>query len=597
MCSFPIDPAGVQKNAPAIWERFVQSTKCALVLGNSAYDGDFWLRCPKSDAEQTAAALKRLQFDVTLGIDLKYDQVNSLINNFIDRISKEKPFATVVYYSGHGLQIEDQNFILPTDFQADDRLNLVSVQQILDRVARYSSLQIVLLDACRSTMEPREILKGKSIGVIGAKTYDPTIYQEPRTGLAEMQAPSSTFIAFAAAPGDVAYDGDRLLSPFTEAFLKNVELVDIPLSNLMSRVRQEVYIATGYQQQTWDHSSLMVPFYFNPGSMFLFMGNALAVFGLLVSMVPYSISLASPEKSWSVIAISSVFPAVSLLILMFGSHTVYSRLRGATQEDFVDARPSLRGYSFVSLRKGSVGGFIGSIVAAVIISLIYDRIWIARFNQWLEGAPGGSSAPEPLSLITAKIAIATTVCGCILGFLSLFFARVDVSAGKLRLSSNRSVTRTLLGCGFGGSLSGLICAPIVTYYFGTRAGPPAMPELLLPSGIIGTAILVFSIVNFDFERLSSYRLGVSLLCVLGAVVIGGMVAAVFISMLYFIGLVGAVFEWLSKNAENALVLTTGGAVYGLVIGLTLGGVIGLAVILTSHWTERDVLETGSSKRP
>jgi hypothetical protein len=578
----------------------VQPTKCALVLGNSAYAGDLLLRCPKDDAEHTSAALKRLQFSVTLGVDLKYDQLNSLIDGFLDRMASEKPFVTVVYYSGHGLQLKDQNFIVPTDIQTSVSSQLVSVQRILDRVATFSKLQIVLLDACRSNLDPREILKGKSLGAIGAKASDFTFQEEPRAGLAEMQAPSSTFIAFAAAPGDVAYDGDGLLSPFTEAFLKNVELVDIPLSNLMSRVRQEVYRATDNQQQTWDHSSLIVPFYFNPGSMFLFMGNALAIFGLFVSMVPYSLSLASPERSWSSIAISSVFPLVSLVILMFGSHTVYSRLRGATQ-DYEDGPPSVKDYFFVSLRKGSVGAFIGSIFAAVAISFFYDQNWKGTFDQWLEQMQNGSilrdaSPPEPLGLITTNVAIATTVSGCILGFLSLFFARVDVSAKKLRLSNNKSPTRTLLGCGFGGALSGIICAPVLTYYFGTQPGPPAMPQLLLPSGILGTALLVFSIVNFDFERLSVRRLRVSFLCVLGAVVGGGVLASAFVAILYFTGLVGSVKDWMSGNADDALVLLSGGAIYGLVIGLTLGGVIGLAVVLTSHWTERDVLEIRSGQR-
>jgi hypothetical protein len=200
-----------------------------------------------------------------------------------------------------------------------------------------------------------------------------------------------------------------------------------------------------------------------------------------------------------------------------------------------------------------------------------------------------------LSLITTSIAVATTICGCILGFLSLFFARVDVSAGKLKVSSNASHKRTLLGCVFGGALSGIICAPIVTYYFGTQAGPPAMPQLLLSSGIVGTAVLVFSIVNFDFERLSKRRLGVSFLCALSAVVIGALVAAPFVSIFSSIGLIDAILDWLKENSDDALVLMAGGAVYGLFIGPTLGAVIGLAVILTSHWTERDVLETGSQR--
>ena len=319
-------------------------------------------------------ALKNLHFDVTPGLDLKYDQANLLVDSFINKIDAIRPFVTVIYYSGHGLQIQEENFIVPVDFQHDNYVRLLSVQRILERVSNYSTLQIILLDACRTNFEAENILRGKAIAVSGGK---PILgRQEPKAGFAEMHGPSSTFIAFAAAPGDLAFDGDTLLSPFTEAFLKHVDRVDLPLSNLMSRVRQEVFKATDQRQRTWDHSSLMTPFYFNPGSMFLFMGNAMALCALIISLIPYSLLLSSSESTehfWRLVLVSLSFPMLSLCILMFGTQTVYSRLRGTYQSE-TDGVLSLKQHTLDCLKRGAVGGYLSSLIAAIGFSAVIIEI-------------------------------------------------------------------------------------------------------------------------------------------------------------------------------------------------------------------------------
>ncbi|MBR1272538.1 caspase family protein [Bradyrhizobium sp. AUGA SZCCT0222] len=557
--------------------------KHALVFGNSAYPGQYFLKSPKNDAQQVASALRRLKFDVTLGTDLERDSAYSLIDEFTSKISAARPAVTVVYYSGHGVQIEEMNFIVPIDFEDGDSVRLVNVQEIIDAVDRNTSVQIVLLDACRDKGAQKAIAaKGISLGK--GKTLVVDERNAEATGLAAMRGPNGTFIAFATSPGDVAYDGDTFLSPFTEAFLKNVELVDLPISNLMSRVRKEVFIATEERQRPWDHSSLMAPFYFNPGSLFLFLGNALAILGLVLSCIPYSLYLSSPEASWQLFALSIIFPVLSLSILMYGTQTAYSRLRGAFQLD-EEKSSTLLDHLFVSFQKGSLGGYLGSLITALGITFVYHQAWVERYNGPFAG---NMSEPKSLGELCVQITTATVITGCILGFFALFFSRF--SRGKLEPLESSSASRILLGTSLGGAFAGLICAPVLTYYFGQMPGPMLKPELLLPGGIAGSAIFVFSIVNFDFERLSSRRLAIGLLCALSAVVIGGVVAGALFGSLYSLGIVDRVINWMQDNDTNAAILLTGGAFYGVPVGIALGLVIGSAIALTNRWTGRNVLE-------
>jgi hypothetical protein len=573
------------------------SKKFALVLGNGAYAESLVLGSPTNDARSIVLALQNLKFHVAEGLDLGFDGLNVLIDEFIDKLESERADIGLFYYSGHGLQVQNQNFLVPLDFDAFADLKMVKlirVQDIIDRIAKFSMLQIVLLDACRNNFDAQQFLRSKGICI----TADKKIYvggtAEPVPGLAEMNSSGNTFIAFAAAPGDVAYEGISSLSPFTEAFVKYLDVVDLPLSNLMSRVRQDVLKLTNGRQRTWDHSSLVAPFFFNPGSMFLFMGNAMALLGLFLSFAPYSLMLASPEKPWSWIATSALFPLVSLSILMFGMQTVYSRLRGYFQSES-NTEVTVRDHLIRSLEKGTIGGYLGSSIAALCISYPYYRVWETAFDNWVRSKVNGQPGiwvdpPEPFGELTLEITLATALAACILGFLSLFFARVDLGTSGFRLSHNCSSARTLAGSAIGGAVAGVLTAPVLMWYFAfeTMSRPKLTPEFLLPEAILGTSIIVFSIVNFDFERLNARRLLTSALGAVVAVLFGGLATALIFGPLYFFGFVTIVINWLASNSADFVVLVAGGAIYGIPVGLVLGLVIGIATLLTKWWSGKPV---------
>jgi uncharacterized caspase-like protein len=309
----------------------VVASKQALVIGNGAYPDRLTLASPKNDAEAVSKELMNLKIDVTEIIDKPYSSALTAINKFIDKVNLPTSTVSILYYSGHGIQMDDINYIVPIDFQdpsRGDRSRLISVQSIVDRMTSATAIRIVLLDACRTGKDVRSIIGGKGVEI------DKDIYFNdvpvPPPGLAEMKATGNTFIAFAAGPGEVARQGiaGSPLSPFTRALVKHINSVDLPISNLTARIRQEVLEETGDTQRTWDQSSLTVPFYFNPGSLLLLTGNMMALGGLVISAMIYSLVLLSPEISLKWIGAALTLPVASFVVLIVGTQGVYSRLRG-----------------------------------------------------------------------------------------------------------------------------------------------------------------------------------------------------------------------------------------------------------------------------
>lgn len=115
------------------------------------------------------------------------------------------------------------------------------------------------------------------------------------------------------------------------------------------------------------------------------------------------------------------------------------------------------------------------------------------------------------------------------------------------------------------------------------------PDLLLPGTIVGTSIFIFSVVNFDFERLSANRIWASTKASLAALIIGALTTGVIFGPLYLLGAVDAVRNFLEANAKSLTGMAEGGAVYGLPVGIVLGTVIGAAIILTERWSRKPVL--------
>jgi hypothetical protein len=553
------------------------SSKQALVLGNGAYSGKLRLESPENDARSMTRALEELGFNVTWGVDLEFYATKILIDNYLELVNAPATAISLLYYSGHGLQIEDHNYIIPVDFdhfEQEKTAKLISVQSIVDQMTRDTTVRIVLLDACRSNADARQFVGGKSI----TTEKDFFINDAPvSAGLAEIQAASNTFVAFAAAPGKVAYEGSVKgdLSPFTASLVKYLDAVDLPISNLTSRVRQDVLKNTKDLQRTWDSSSLLAPFYFNPGSLLLFMGNFMALVGLLLSMIPFSLILSWSEASPPYIVIAACLPAFSLIILLFGVQSVYSRLLGNVYSN-IDHSPTMWNHLIACLQKGILGGYLGALPASLIISAFY-------FESWNEPS-------EPFGKVLVEITVATALTASFLSVCSLFFARVSFGFKGFMLSSNRSAERILIGAGAGGIVAGMISGALLSAYFGLIQDRPQMrPLLLLPGAVIGSSILIFSIVNFDFERLTSRRVWTSFQGALAALGGGVAIAAIVFGILYATGVVGRVIRFMEADAQNAVILGVGGAIYGTPVGLILGATVGLAIVLTERWSGKTVV--------
>lgn len=227
--------------------------KTALVIGNSDYKL-MPLANPANDASDIAAKLKSMGFEVMLAINKSKLETKALIRKFGNTLKQRRGVA-VFFYAGHGLQIEGENYLVPTDFDAqasyeviDAAVNLKSITGAMEEAA--NPLNIIVLDACRDNPFPR-------------------ISRSSARGLARMSVPRSrnmsTLIAYSTSPGDVAADGDGRNSPYTKFLLKHMDTQGIPIEQVFKRVRRDVDDATEGKQMPWESSSLTQEFYFKPG--------------------------------------------------------------------------------------------------------------------------------------------------------------------------------------------------------------------------------------------------------------------------------------------------------------------------------------------
>lgn len=224
-------------------------TRIALVIGNGQYEAITPLRNAVSDGQLMAESLGQVGFDVTLLTDADQNEMKRAVADFGRRLRSAGPDATgLFYYAGHGVQYANANYLVPVDASIADEadLDLVGVQA--DWVLRQlfsarNRTNIVILDACRNN--PFESATGLR-----------------EAGLAEMNAPPGTFIAYASAPGSAALDGKGANSPFTGALSRGILEGGEPIEQVFKQVRVAVVDETGGRQTPWDSSSLTDDFYF-----------------------------------------------------------------------------------------------------------------------------------------------------------------------------------------------------------------------------------------------------------------------------------------------------------------------------------------------
>ncbi|WIY27809.1 caspase family protein [Parasedimentitalea psychrophila] len=223
--------------------------RLALIFGNSSYGSVAPLDNPVNDAELIGQALTQVGFRVTLLSDASQIDMKRAIAQFGRDLRKAGSDATgLFYYAGHGVQSFGNNYLLPVDVTLSDAADLdlvaVEAQSVLRQMASARNrTNIVILDACRNNPFS-------------------DISELNDNGLAEMKAPTGTFLAYATAPGSVALDGQDQNSPFTKAVVEQILVPGQPIEQLFKQVRRSVLKQSNGLQTPWDASSLVSDFRF-----------------------------------------------------------------------------------------------------------------------------------------------------------------------------------------------------------------------------------------------------------------------------------------------------------------------------------------------
>ncbi|MCB1930699.1 MAG: caspase family protein [Rhodocyclaceae bacterium] len=235
--------------------------RVALVIGNAAYR-QAPLKNPVNDARAVASALKGLGFDVIMRENADLGEMLEAIRQF--SIAARRSQVRLLYYAGHGAQVEGRNYLIPVneEISGDDDIARKSAD-MSELVNQLGQLQegtnILILDACRNNPYKAAAFKtadGRVIRLRGAIAS---------SGLARVQAPNGTVVAFSTAPGSIAMDGQNYAnSLYTKHLLDHIGTPGLPVEQLFKRVRIAVARDTQRMQIPWESSSLMGEFCFRP---------------------------------------------------------------------------------------------------------------------------------------------------------------------------------------------------------------------------------------------------------------------------------------------------------------------------------------------
>ena len=213
--------------------------RVALVLGNAAYEAEVPLRNPGNDAREMAAALERLGFEVTLATDQAQSASLDTIEGFV-RTAVDAEIA-LFYYSGHGLQLDDANYLLPVDLDVTSpssvQYRALDAGLILADLEAVAQTSIMILDACRDNPFATTMQRNN-----GTRSL--------RRGLApvNVEGEQGLVVSFAAQEGSTAEDGAGGNSPYTAALLEVIDEPGLEVGRMFRKVRAKVREATNGAQ-------------------------------------------------------------------------------------------------------------------------------------------------------------------------------------------------------------------------------------------------------------------------------------------------------------------------------------------------------------
>jgi tetratricopeptide (TPR) repeat protein len=250
-------PTGAANPAapPAAAPNTATVRRVALVIGNGAYTHVKALPNPSNDARSIAKSLRGIGFTVSEGIDLDRAAMQSTIREFLREAATAQ--VAVVYYAGHGVQVEGRNYLVPVDVQLQPGKSMTDAMVEMDTIMAGLDDQvrtnILIMDACRNNpMAPQVASAGTNRGIeAGSGLAAPTSLGAGAT------LGAGTLIAYATAPGQVALDGEGSNSPFSAALSRHIGTPGLEVQQMLTRVRAEVVAATKARQVPWSNSSLL----------------------------------------------------------------------------------------------------------------------------------------------------------------------------------------------------------------------------------------------------------------------------------------------------------------------------------------------------
>lgn len=225
----------------------VSENRYALIIGNSDYDSNIGaLNNPINDANDISNTLLKTNFDVTKVINGNKKELIQSVRSFVNKVSAGD--TVLFYYSGHGVQVNGQNYIIPIGadlvYESDVEFEAVEMDYILSSLEKSgSNTNIIIFDACRNNelkKDNKSITKGLAI--------------------TQRRLPESIII-YSTSPGEVAMDGKGRNSPFAQSLIDNLTVPNQSLNTLIMNITTEVKTKTGFQTP-WRSSNLTKDFYF-----------------------------------------------------------------------------------------------------------------------------------------------------------------------------------------------------------------------------------------------------------------------------------------------------------------------------------------------
>ncbi len=220
--------------------------RLALLIGNAHYASAPVLSNPTNDAEDLAASLRAMGFDVIERSDASRAAMADAVREFSDKLDGAD--TALFFYAGHGVQVNGDNYLLPVDAKvsglSDIRFGAINLTDVMSEMDGKARASVIVLDACRDNPFAAALAKGgRSLGARGLSAINPN--------------GSGMLVVYSTQPNNIALDGGGHNSPFTAALLAHVQKPGLEVRQLVSQVRADVLSSTDGKQVPWDNSSLV----------------------------------------------------------------------------------------------------------------------------------------------------------------------------------------------------------------------------------------------------------------------------------------------------------------------------------------------------